>query len=119
VFTPPEPDYSAQMVNGGFPERARHGFERVDAAAIPFFTENLHQSKIYTESNQSDFSQIFDDLTSMQTLAIYRRLLVKDQLRDHPQRKRKTRPGSRDVFSAPHGILARAGARAIAQREDA
>ena len=85
----------------------------------PAFTENLHQSKIYTESNQSDFSQIFDDLTSMQTLAIYRRLLVKDQLRDDPQRKRKTRPGSRDVFSAPHGILARAGARAIAQRQDA
>src|SRR5437879_2579666 len=36
-----------------------------------------------------------------------------------PQRERKSRPGSRDVFSAPHGILARAGARAVAQREDA
>src|ERR1700733_15314217 len=35
------------------------------------------QSKIYTESNHSDFWQIFGDLTSMQTLAIYRRLLVR------------------------------------------
>src|SRR3984893_3667156 len=47
-----------------------------------------HQSKIYAESNQSDFSQFFRDLTSMQTLAIYRRLLVKDQLRDQPQRNK-------------------------------
>jgi len=37
-----------------------------------------HQSKIYTESNQADFSQIFRELSSMQTLALYRRLLVKD-----------------------------------------
>src|ERR1700731_4693597 len=47
-----------------------------------------HQSKIYTESNQSAFSQIFGDLTSMQTLAIYRRLLVRDRLREQPQRLR-------------------------------
>jgi hypothetical protein len=40
--------------------------------------ENRHQSKIYTESNQSDFSRIFGDLTSKQTLAIYRRLLVRN-----------------------------------------
>jgi hypothetical protein len=39
--------------------------------------ENRHQSKIYTESNQSHLSQIFRDLTSMQTLAIYPRLLVR------------------------------------------
>src|ERR1700721_1081577 len=36
-----------------------------------------HQSKIYAESNQSDFSRIFAELISMQTLAIYRRLLVR------------------------------------------
>jgi len=41
------------------------------------FAENRHQSKIYTESNDSYFRLIFDDLTSMQTLAIYRQLLVK------------------------------------------
>jgi hypothetical protein len=40
--------------------------------------EGRHQSKIYTESNQADFSQIFRELSSMQTLALYRRLLVKD-----------------------------------------
>jgi hypothetical protein len=90
-----------------------------------FFAQGRRQSKIYTESNQSVFSLTFGDLTSMQTLAIYRRLLVKDRLRDQPQRFRtiatesKRRPGSRDVFSASHGVLARAGARAIAQGEDA
>jgi len=46
--------------------------------AHPFHKENRHQSKIYIESNQSGFCQIFGDLTSIQTLAIYRRLLVKN-----------------------------------------
>jgi hypothetical protein len=41
------------------------------------FCRSGHQSKIYTESNQSDFSRIFGDLTSMQTLALYPRLLVR------------------------------------------
>jgi len=41
-----------------------------------FNRQGGHQSKIYTESNDSNFSRIFGDLTSMQTLAIYRRLLV-------------------------------------------
>src|SRR3981081_4284141 len=36
-----------------------------------------------------------------------------------PQRKQKRRPGSRDVFSAPHGILARAGGRAVGPGADA
>jgi hypothetical protein len=40
--------------------------------------EGRRQSKIYTESNQADFPQIFRELSSMQTLALYRRLLVKD-----------------------------------------
>lgn len=69
-----------RMVNGRFPAPALYGFEIVDAAATAIvFAESRHQSKIYTEFNQSDFSQIFDDLTSMQTLAIYRRLVVRDQ----------------------------------------
>jgi hypothetical protein len=42
-----------------------------------FSARNRHQSKIYTESNQSDFSHIFGDLSSIRTLAIYRRLLVR------------------------------------------
>jgi Family of unknown function (DUF5330) len=45
---------------------------------LPFSARNHHQSKIYTESNQSDFSQIFGHLSSIQTLAIYRRLLVRE-----------------------------------------
>src|ERR1700687_2202911 len=56
----------------------------VDVPGVsPLFAESRHQSKIYTESNHSNFAQIFGDLTSMQTLAIYRRLLVQNQLRDH------------------------------------
>src|SRR3954452_7263779 len=93
-------------------------------ALYRFPREIRHQSKIYTESNQSDFSQIFGDLTSMQTLAIYRRLLVRTArstatVADQPQREPNRRPGSRDVFFASHGVLARAGARAAAQRQDA
>jgi hypothetical protein len=67
-----------QMVNDRFPSRSRYGFEMVDARVAPISKRNPHQSKIYTESNQSDFSQIFGDLTSMQTLALYRRLLVRE-----------------------------------------
>lgn len=44
----------------------------------PVHRESGHQSKIYTESNQPDFPQIFGGLTSMQTLAIYGRLLVRE-----------------------------------------
>jgi hypothetical protein len=47
-------------------------------AEPPFCGENRHQSKIYTESNQSHFWRIFRDLSLTQTLAIYRQLLAKD-----------------------------------------
>jgi hypothetical protein len=60
-----------------------------------FSSQNRHQSKIYTESNDSNFSRIFGDLTSMQTLAIYRRLLLKR--RDQPQYDRKGGRG-REMF---------------------
>jgi hypothetical protein len=106
-----------QMVNVRFPERAGYGFEMVDVPGVSVpLREAVDQLKIYTESNQSDFPQLFPDLTSMQTLGVYRRLLVKDQLRDQPQHNRNRRLGSRDVFSASYGILARAGARAVAPR---
>jgi hypothetical protein len=39
-----------------------------------------HQSKIYAESNRSAFLQIFRDFASMQTLAVYRRLLPKGSI---------------------------------------
>jgi hypothetical protein len=68
-----------QMVNAGFPGRLSYGFEMVDVPDQRIHpAEPRHQSKIYTESNQSDFSRIFGGLTSMQTLAIYRRLLLRD-----------------------------------------
>jgi len=60
-----------QMVNVGFPERTCYGFEIVD------MPRRRHQSKIYTESNDPDFLGVFAELTSMQTLAIYPRLLVR------------------------------------------
>jgi Family of unknown function (DUF5330) len=60
------------------------------------FAENLHQSKIYSESNHSDFRRIFGDLTSMQTLAIYRRLLVTG-LTDNRTRSKETFRG-REMF---------------------
>jgi hypothetical protein len=64
------------MVNVGFPPLNCYGFEMVDAANVRFRARKRHQSKIYTESNQSDSSRIFGDLSSMETLAVYRRLLV-------------------------------------------
>src|SRR6476469_7414388 len=82
-----------------------------------FRAAGRHQSKIYTESNQPDYRQIFAGLTSMQILALYRRLLVRDRLQDRSLRTQNERPGSRDVFSASDGVLARAGASAVAQRE--
>jgi hypothetical protein len=42
------------------------------------FAENRHQLKIYGKSIGTNFTQIFGDLTSMQTLAIYPRLVVKE-----------------------------------------
>jgi hypothetical protein len=45
----------------------------------PLCGENLYKSKIYTESNQADFPQVLGDLSTMEILAIYRRLLVMDQ----------------------------------------
>ena len=44
-----------------------------------FFVFANHQSKIYVESNHSNFLRIFGEFTSMQTLAIYRRLIVRSK----------------------------------------
>jgi hypothetical protein len=87
-----------RMVNAGFPNKSGYGFEMVDTLrnALPLAwsmirtrraalaqsesrlsDSNRHQSKIYAESNHSGFSQIFGDLGSMRTLAIYRRLLIR------------------------------------------
>jgi hypothetical protein len=77
------------MVNGGFPQARRYGFEMVDAPVRRFCRESPHQLKIYAESNESDFSRIFGELISMQTLAIYRPLLGRGLLaRDQAQQLR-------------------------------
>jgi hypothetical protein len=71
----------------GFRVGAAYGFELVDATGWRFFRENSHQSKIYAESNSSDFRQNFRQLISMQALAIYRRLLSQGLIaRDQAQR---------------------------------
>ena len=85
------------MVNDGFPPRPIYGFEMVDARHAAHFARSRHQSKIYTESNHSDFSQIFGELTSMQTLAIYRRLLVRNKLRINRNRTKRDDRG-REMF---------------------
>jgi hypothetical protein len=38
-----------------------------------------HQLKIYAESNHCNFQRIFGDFTSMETLLIYRELLVRNK----------------------------------------
>jgi hypothetical protein len=60
-----------------FRERNRYGFELVDAPDERLKLRKRHQSKIYAESNRSAFLQIFGSFGSMQTLAVYRRLLRK------------------------------------------
>jgi hypothetical protein len=83
------------------------------------FRETPPQSKIYAESKRSAFWRIFAELNSTQTLVIYRRLLIRDRLRERNRNgMEEKRLGWRDVFSASHGILARAGARAAATREN-
>jgi hypothetical protein len=48
----------------------------------PQFNESAHQSKIYGKSNRRDFSLIFAELISMQTLAIYPSSIVVSRARD-------------------------------------
>jgi hypothetical protein len=62
----------------GFQRDQAYGFEIVAAPNTRSEVGDPHQSKIYAESNRSDFLQIFDGLSSMQTLAIYGRLLLRE-----------------------------------------
>src|SRR5882757_4674155 len=57
-----------------------------------------HQSNIYAESNHSDFPRIFDAFTSMQTLAVYRALLVRNQPAASPQQNQKETNLDREMF---------------------
>jgi accessory colonization factor AcfC len=85
-----------------------------------FSPGNRHQSKIYSESSSLDFLQIFIELSSKQTLAIYPRLLlVRPVCVIDRNGNQKRPPGSQDVFSAAFDVLARAGAGATAQGQNA
>jgi hypothetical protein len=70
-------DASRSFTADGEREVSERGFEMVAGVTFTIFTPTRRQSKIYAKSNQLDFSQIFDDLNSMQILAVYQRLLRK------------------------------------------
>jgi hypothetical protein len=63
------------MVNAKFPDGIGMVSKWWMACAECDQLQWRHQSKIYAESNRSAFLQIFRDFTSMQTRAVYRRLL--------------------------------------------
>src|ERR1700687_5385968 len=84
----------------------------------PQRSEIRRQWKIYGESNRQRFLQIFGDLRPSQIPAIYRQLLSRSQIARIIATGVKGTTGSRDVFPASHGVLARAGAGASAQREN-
>jgi hypothetical protein len=68
------------MVNDRFKAASIYGFEMVDARVARTLHAMVgHQSKIYTESIHSGFRKLFGDFISMQILAIYRRLLVRNK----------------------------------------
>jgi hypothetical protein len=46
---------------------------------VSFLPENGHQSKIYAESNDSGSGRVFGAFASIETLTIYRRLLVRNK----------------------------------------
>jgi hypothetical protein len=59
------------MVNGGFPRPPPYGFELVDApGAHPF-----RQWNIYGESSGANSRRFFDELSPLQSLALYRQWL--------------------------------------------
>ena len=80
------------MVNDRFPAASIYGFEMVDVAtadirALPSSIENLRRIESF------EFSANFREFTSMQTLAIYRRLLIRNERADQPQRNREETTG--------------------------
>src|ERR1700731_4693598 len=107
-----------QMVNVGFPARAGYGFERVDApgaAAAPSI-ENLHRIKsvgfftnfrrLNLNANTCDLSTaVSQGQIARTTATVARSIAVFCDVRNGFKERR---PGSRDVFSAPLGVLARA-----------
>src|SRR5258707_13020492 len=101
-----------------FRKRNRYGFEMVDAPErIPAITpatsiENLRRIKsfgFFTNFPRFSFNA---DTCGLSTRS-------KKRIDCEINRNGMKKTGSRDVLPASHGILARAGAGAVAQREDA
>ena len=86
------------MVNARFPSRVDLWFRNGGCASrANLARDGGHQSKIYAESNHSQFSANFRRFTSMQTLPIYRRLLVRNKPAAQPQRIERDDRG-REMF---------------------
>src|SRR5713226_8678075 len=86
----------------------------------PASIENLHRIKsvgFFANSRRFKFNANTCDLSTTVSQGLIARSTA--TVCEASQRNQKGRQGSRDVFSASHGILARAGARAAAQRENA
>jgi len=64
----------------------------------PFCRTRRRQSKIYVESNDSNFQLIFGDFISMQTLAIYRRLLLRNKPAGFARNRTKRDDRDRAMF---------------------
>jgi hypothetical protein len=109
----------AQMVNGGFPTRRHYGFELVDAEQARRRATISRQSKIYGESNRPNSSRFFGELSPKQSLAIYRQALGEKRRRIDARRLEGRSRERKDVLSIADGILARAGARAVAEGQNA
>jgi hypothetical protein len=105
------------MVNAKFPKRNRYGFEMVDAPAMTLTIalnasiENLRRIKsfgFFTNFPRFSFNPNTCGLSAQ----------FKKRVDCEINRNGMKKTGSRDVLPASHGILARAGAGAVAQRED-
>jgi hypothetical protein len=113
------------MVNARFPPAQSYGFEMVHGRFAARSGRIDHQSKIYGESIRRHFSQIFRQLISMQTLAIYQVRLVVDRVcpqthtRQMRDGRKKTDDWSQDVVPAAFDLLAWARAGAAAQGQNA
>jgi hypothetical protein len=106
------------MVNGWFPSATNYGFEMVDAAHLAYpALVSRHQLKIYGESIQANFPRIYfnADTSDLSTDANRQGNSGIDRARSKRQDRR---PGSRHVLPAAFGILARACARAAAERQN-
>src|SRR4051812_8290034 len=77
----------------------------------------FHQSKIYGESNRRACSKSFLRFKTKANTCDLSRPVTKEAIAR--SNRNEARPGSRDVFSASHGVLAGPRAGAVAQRKDA